>query len=93
MVETYRFSLGDEIISVPSTVTYDELITELGEETIVLILLIGSSSSWEELIEKSKNTRNRSGNQSQQECIAQAIIGACKQLSVSQGRFSINKTE
>lgn len=92
--ETYSFSLGEEIISVPSTVTYHELMRDLGPETIALILLCGSSLSWLTLIRESKSARNRTGNQSQEEYITQAIIAACRELSQQQQqRYSINKPE
>ena len=93
MIETYHFSLGEENFTVPSTVGYNELITTLGIATIDLILAAGSNSSWDELFKQSKNVRQRGDLSTPESYIAHTIIQACKQLSVSQGRFSITRME
>ncbi|MBP9700597.1 hypothetical protein KBD71_04935 [Candidatus Woesebacteria bacterium] len=91
--ETYSFSLGAENFRIPSTVGYEELISTLGIQIIDLILAYGNNSSWEELVQQSKNTRLRTGHQTLEDFRADTIMNACKQLSLSQGRYSINQTE
>ncbi len=91
--ETYSFSLGAENFRIPSTVGYEELLSTLGIQIIDLILAYGNNSSWEELVQRSKNARLRTGHQTQEDFRADTIMKACKQLSLSQSQFSINKPE
>lgn len=93
MLETYHFLLGGESFKVPSTVSYDDLLEGLGIDTIDIVLASVGLRTLAEIEEDAINTRVRSGNQSAHEYIAQYILTACKQLSLSQSQFSINKPE